>query len=211
MKRYNAVIFDLDGVVCHTDKYHYLAWKSVADELGIPFDEKVNDRLRGISRMDSLEIILERSEVKYTQEEKAAIAAKKNQLYREYLKTMTPEDIPGDVGRTLNRLKGLGIKLAIGSSSRNAKTILNRLGLEDIFDVVADGNIISKAKPDPEVFLKAAELLGEEPADCLVIEDAASGIEAAAAGGFDTAGIGEAARLPKCTYPLNSVAELMQR
>ena len=211
MKRYNAVIFDLDGVVCHTDKYHYLAWKSVADELGIPFDEKVNDRLRGISRMDSLEIILERSEVKYTQEEKAAIAAKKNQLYREYLKTMTPEDIPGDVGRTLNRLKGLGIKLAIGSSSRNAKTILNRLGLEDIFDVVADGNIISKAKPDPEVFLKAAELLGEEPADCLVIEDAASGIEAAAAGGFDTAGIGEAARSPKCTYPLNSVAELMQR
>ena len=207
---YKAVIFDLDGVICFTDKYHYQAWKSVADELGLPFDEKVNDRLRGISRMDSLEIILENAGVTYPQEEKEAIASKKNHLYREYLKTMTPDDLPVEVGTTLNRLKALGYKLAVGSSSRNAKTILERLGLGDFFDAVSDGTNISKSKPDPEVFLKAAELLGEDPEDCLVVEDAASGIEAASAGGFDSAGIGEAARSPKCTYPMNSVADLLK-
>lgn len=207
---YKAVIFDLDGVICYTDKYHYLAWKSVMDELGIPFDEKVNDSLRGISRMDSLEIILKNAGVSYPQEEKEAIAAKKNHRYREYLKTMTPEDLPVEVGITLNRLRALGYKLAVGSSSRNAKTILERLGLGDFFDAVVDGTMISRSKPDPEVFLKAAELLGEEPGVCIVFEDAASGIEAATAGGFDSAGIGEAARSPKCTYPMNSVADLLR-
>lgn len=210
MKKYNAVIFDLDGVICFTDKYHYLAWKSVADELGIPFDEKVNDRLRGVSRMESLEIIMEKSEKEYSEEEKLAIAEKKNNIYRDYLKTMTQADLPEDVDKALKELKNRGYALAIGSSSKNAKTILERLGLGEFFDAVSDGTNITKSKPDPEVFLKAAEFLGEKPENCLVVEDAASGIEAAAAGGFDSAGLGEAAKSEKCTYPIKTVLDLLE-
>ena len=210
MKKYNAVIFDLDGVICFTDKYHYLAWKSVADELAIPFDEKINDRLRGVSRMESLEIILEKSEKTYSQEEKEAIAEKKNNIYREYLKTMTEADLPEDVNETLKELKKRGLLLAIGSSSKNAKTILERLGLGSFFDAVSDGTNISKSKPDPEVFLKAAQFLNEDPGNCLVVEDAASGIEAAAAGGFDSAGLGEAAKSEKCTYPMETIRDLLK-
>lgn len=210
MKKYNAVIFDLDGVICFTDKYHYLAWKSVADELAIPFDEKINDRLRGVSRMESLEIILEKSEKTYSQEEKEAIAEKKNNIYREYLKTMTEADLPEDVNETLKELKKRGLLLAIGSSSKNAKTILERLGLGSFFDAVSDGTNISKSKPDPEVFLKAAQFLNEDPGNCLVVEDAASGIEAASAGGFDSAGLGEAARSEKCTYPMETIRDLLK-
>ncbi|MBE6016682.1 MAG: beta-phosphoglucomutase [Lachnospiraceae bacterium] len=209
MKKHNAVIFDLDGVICFTDKYHYLAWKSMADELGIPFDEQVNDRLRGVSRMASLEIILEKSDKKYTQNEKEEIAEKKNNTYREYLKTMSEADLPADVDETLKELKNRGYKLAIGSSSKNAKTILERLGLADFFDAVSDGTNISRSKPDPEVFLKAAQFLGEAPQNCLVVEDAASGIDAASAGGFDSAGLGEAAKSSKCTYPLQSIKDLL--
>lgn len=210
MKKYNAVIFDLDGVICFTDKYHYLAWKSVADELAIPFDEKINDRLRGVSRMESLEIILEKSEKTYSQEEKEAIAEKKNNIYREYLKTMTEADLPEDVNETLKELKKRGLLLAIGSSSKNAKTILERLGLGSFFDAVSDGTNISKSKPDPEVFLKAAQFLNEDPGNCLVVEDAASGIEAASAGGFDSAGLGEAAKSEKCTYPMETIRDLLK-
>lgn len=210
MKKYNAVIFDLDGVICFTDKYHYLAWKSVADELAIPFDEKINDRLRGVSRMESLEIILEKSEKTYSQEEKEAIAEKKNNIYREYLKTMTEADLPEDVNETLKELKKSGLLLAIGSSSKNAKTILERLGLGSFFDAVSDGTNISKSKPDPEVFLKAAQFLNEDPGKCLVVEDAASGIEAASAGGFDSAGLGEAAKSEKCTYPMETIRDLLK-
>lgn len=204
------MIFDLDGVICFTDKYHYLAWKSVADELAIPFDEKINDRLRGVSRMESLEIILEKSEKTYSQEEKEAIAEKKNNIYREYLKTMTEADLPEDVNETLKELKKRGLLLAIGSSSKNAKTILERLGLGSFFDAVSDGTNISKSKPDPEVFLKAAQFLNEDPGNCLVVEDAASGIEAASAGGFDSAGLGEAARSEKCTYPMETIRDLLK-
>lgn len=210
MKKYSAVIFDLDGVICFTDKYHYLAWKSVADELGIPFDEKINDRLRGVSRMESLEIIMEKSEKTYSREEKEAIAEKKNNIYREYLQTMTEADLPEDVNETLKELKKSGVLLAIGSSSKNAKTILERLGLGSFFDAVSDGTNISKSKPDPEVFLKAAQFLNEKPENCLVVEDAASGIEAAAAGGFDSAGLGEAAKSEKCTYPMETIRDLLK-
>lgn len=207
--KYLAVIFDLDGVICFTDKYHYLAWKRIADDLHIYFDETINHRLRGVSRRDSLEIVLERYEGKFTEEEKRDLAEKKNKFYVELLKEITPKDLPIEVEETLNELRIRGLKLAIGSSSKNAKLILKRLGLEDYFDAISDGTNISKSKPDPEVFLKAAEFLHREPSECLVVEDARAGIMAAKRGGFDGAGIGEAAKCKEAVYAIESLKDLL--
>lgn len=206
--RYKGIIFDLDGVICFTDKYHYLAWKALADEIGVYFDETINNSLRGVSRMASLEIILKNSEKEYTQQEKDCMAEKKNQKYRKMLEQMTPADLSAEVKETLDTLRSFGIKLAIGSSSKNAKLILNRIGLGDYFDAVSDGTNITHSKPDPEVFLKAAEFLGMDPSECLVVEDADAGIEAATAGGFDGAGIGEAAANKDTRWPLETFSDL---
>lgn len=208
MGKYTGVIFDLDGVICFTDKYHYQAWKAVADKLGVYFDEEINNRLRGVSRMDSLEIILERSERAFTQEEKLAIATEKNDLYVASLKDMSPEDLSAEVKATLDALRAAGMKLAIGSSSKNTKTILARLGLDGYFDAISDGTNITRSKPDPEVFLKAAQFLGMEPKDCLVVEDAEAGVQAAIGGGFDSAGLGEAAQCGKATYAMAAFGDL---
>lgn len=208
MKMYKGIIFDLDGVICFTDKYHYQAWKKLADNEGIYFDEEINNRLRGVSRMDSLEIILERSDREYTAEEKEQMAAAKNEEYVKLLSGMTTADLSDEVRNTLNTLRGKGYLLAIGSSSKNAKAILRRLGLGSFFDAVSDGTNISKSKPDPEVFLKAAEFLQLKPEECLVVEDAEAGIDAAVNGGFDSAGLGEAAFYEKTVYPMNSFAVL---
>lgn len=184
-----AVIFDLDGVICFTDKYHYQAWKMLADRLEIYFDEKINDRLRGVSRMASLDIILERSEKEYAQSEREQFAEEKNNLYRELLRNMTPKDLSREVYETLIELRRRGYKLAVGSSSKNAKFILKQIGLEGFFDAIADGTDITLSKPNPEVFLTAAAKLKEQPEDCLVVEDAKAGIEAAKAGGMDAAAL----------------------
>ena len=207
--KYKAVIFDLDGVICFTDKYHYLAWKKMADGMGIYFDETINNRLRGVSRMESLEIILERCDKELTQEEKQALAEEKNKTYVELLGQMTEKDLSSEVKETLDSLRKSGLKLAIGSSSKNAKFILERLGLKDYFDAVSDGTNISKSKPDPEVFIKAAEFLHMAPTDCLVVEDAKAGVEAAKAGGFDSAGLGEAAESEAVTHAMNSFSDLI--
>jgi len=205
-----GIIFDLDGVICFTDKFHYQAWKKLADRLGIYFDEEINNRLRGVSRMDSLDIILERSDAKYTNEEKAAFAEEKNETYKELLMQMSTADLSGEVKDTLNELRKRGYKLAIGSSSKNTRTILDRIGLGDFFDKISDGTNISKSKPDPEVFLKAAEFIGEKPEDCLVVEDAMAGIEAAYRGGFKSAGLGEANNHEHVTYKMDSVSDLLK-
>lgn len=207
--KYKAVIFDLDGVICFTDKYHYLAWKSMADDEGIYFDEVINNRLRGVSRMESLEIILERAAKEYTEEEKVEMATKKNERYKELLKEMSPADLPEDVAQALKGLKARGVKIAIGSSSKNAGTILTQIGIIDEFDKISDGNNITNSKPDPEVFLKAAEMLELDPKDCLVVEDAKAGIAAAKAGRFDCAGIGEAAEDADTTYPIQKISDLL--
>jgi beta-phosphoglucomutase len=167
MNKLNAVIFDLDGVICFTDKYHFQAWKKLADEEGIYFDEEINDRLRGVSRMDSLDIILERAFREYTQEEKTQMAARKNESYVHLLDQMSPADLSVEVKDTLDELRKRGYKLAIGSSSKNTKKILKQIGLGDYFDAISDGTNITKSKPDPEVFLKAAEMLGEKPENCI--------------------------------------------
>lgn len=206
---YKGVIFDLDGVICFTDKYHYQAWKQMADSIGVYFDEQINNRLRGVSRMASLDIILERSEKEYTQEEKEKLATEKNDIYKGLLNQMSPADLSDEVKNTLDELRAKGCRLAIGSSSKNAKLILKQLGLEGYFDAISDGTNITHSKPHPEVFLKAAEFLGLEPADCLVVEDAIAGIDAAVAGGFHGAGLGEAASHEQVTYPLKTFSDLL--
>ncbi len=206
-----AVIFDLDGVIVFTDKYHYQAWKKMADELGVYFDEEINNRLRGVSRMDSLDIILERYEgPALSQEQKEILAAQKNATYRDLLKTMTPADVTDEVRETLTVIRKRGYKISLGSSSKNAKYILERVELLDAFDTISDGNNISRSKPDPEVFLKAAEFLGEEPKNCLVVEDAEAGIDAGIAGRMKTAAIGDAINCGKADYTLGTFADLLK-
>ena len=172
-----AVIFDLDGVLVTTDDSHYEAWKQMADEEGIYFDRDINQRLRGVSRMESLEIILERAEKAYTEEEKTALATRKNNYYVALIKKLTPSALLPGALDTVNALKKQGIKVAIGSSSKNAPTILKQVGIADLFDAVADGNQIKRSKPAPDVFLLAAELMDMPPAVCLVVEDADAGVE----------------------------------
>lgn len=208
MRKYDAVIFDLDGVICSTDEYHYLAWKELADSLALPFDRQYNNKLRGVSRLESLNLILALGERQYSDDEKQIMAQKKNDTYRNLLAKMSPADVSDDVLSTLNELKRK-YPLALGSSSRNTKFILSRIGLADFFDAVIDGNDISASKPDPEVFLKAADALLQQPSSCLVVEDAAAGIEAAVRGGFDSAGIGDASRLDGATYHIGRLSDLL--
>ena len=208
--KYKGIIFDLDGVICSTDEYHYQAWKALADRLGIPFDRERNNLLRGVSRMQSLEIILEKSDKRYSEEEKNAFAEEKNRLYRELLAQMSPADLSDDVKSTLETLRKSHLKLAIGSSSKNTPFILDRVGLGSFFDAVADGNCITQSKPHPEVFLKAAEMIGLPPADCLVVEDAHAGVEAAVAGGFDCAAIGDAKDDRRAQWHLGHFSDLLK-
>lgn len=206
---YQAVIFDLDGVICSTDELHYRAWKQLADRMGIPFDRRVNDRLRGVSRAESLEILLACGPANtLTALEKAELANEKNALYRASLQTLTPRSIlPGAEG-VLEVLHRAHVRLAIGSSSKNTPLILEKLGLAGRFDAVSDGNAITRSKPDPEVFLHAAEMLQLPPADCLVVEDAPAGAEAAHRGGMKAACVGPAAAERAGDYNLLSLEEL---
>ena len=206
-----ALIFDLDGVLCATDGYHYLAWKDLADRLRLPFDRQLNDRLRGISRMDSLNVILNAAGKKLPEEEKLRLAEEKNEIYRRYLQRMTPASVPPEVRPVLEALRERGYLLAVGSSSKNAGTILERTGLSECFDAVADGTDISRSKPDPEVFLKAAEKLRTPPACCAVIEDAKTGIEAAKAAGMTAiAFFGDAAGCGPEDFSLSAFSDLLR-
>ncbi|PXX50738.1 beta-phosphoglucomutase [Hungatella effluvii] len=210
MKKYMGIIFDLDGVLCITDRYHYQAWKRIADTLKIEFNEAKNHRLRGVSRMESLDIILENYDKPLSVEEKIALAEEKNRYYREFLETMSESDIEDAVFATLDELRVRRYLLAIGSSSKNAGFILEKTGLIKYFDAISDGNGLNKSKPDPEVFLRAADDLRLAPEKCLVVEDAAAGIMAALAGGFDSAGIGDGTAVPGVTYRLERFEELLE-
>jgi beta-phosphoglucomutase len=185
-----ACIFDLDGVIVDTARYHFLAWKRLADDLGIHFTESDNERLKGVSRMASLEIILEIGKMKIDDAKKEEYARLKNQWYVDYIKRMSPEEILPGVREFISELKHANISVALGSASKNTPLILERVNLKNMFDAVADGNNVTKAKPDPEVFLKAAEMLGVNPENCVVFEDAVAGVQAALNAGMKCIGIG---------------------
>ncbi len=207
---YKAIIFDLDGVICHTDEYHYKAWKKISDELGIYFDKEINNRLRGVSRNESFEIILERFDGSLTEEEKLHWLEVKNNYYKEYLKEMSPKDISTEVLDSLNKMIEKGIILAIGSSSKNAKFILDKLEITELFQAISDGNNIKNSKPDPEVFLMAGEMINVEAEHCLVVEDAIAGVEASIAAKMDCAAIGDAVKANIAKYNLNTFSDLLE-
>lgn len=203
-----AVIFDLDGVITDTAEYHYLAWKSLADELELPFDKQYNEKLKGVSRMESLELILALGNVSYTDEEKKALAEKKNDLYKEMIKKVTPEDLLPGIEALLKELQEAGIKTALASASKNAPFILERLGVTHYFNHVVDVNLIKQGKPDPEIFLTGAAKLGVSPEDCIGIEDAEAGIESILSAGMYAVGVGTPAQMQKADLIVSSTAEL---
>jgi beta-phosphoglucomutase len=203
-----ACIFDLDGVIVDTAKYHFLAWKRLADQLGINFTEKDNERLKGVSRMESLELILGLGNKIIDQDKKNELARLKNLWYNDYIRKMTPEEIlPGSLD-FVKELKKADIRVAVGSASKNTPVILDRVGISKLFDAVADGNNVEKAKPDPEVFLKASEMLGIEPEECIVFEDALAGVQAALNAGMICIGIGSPTVLKKAHFVVKGLYEM---
>jgi len=188
--RFKAVIFDLDGVITDTAHYHFLAWKRLADSVGAPFDEAFNEQLKGVDRMGSLELILARAPRTYTLDEKRALADAKNGHYQELIATMTPADLLPGALRALEEVRAAGLKIGLASVSRNAFTVLDRLGIRDRFDDVVDAATVVNGKPDPEIFLTAAAHLGVEPRDCLGVEDAAAGVASIKDAGMVAIGVG---------------------
>lgn len=203
-----AVIFDLDGVIVSTDEYHFRAWQELARFLNIPFSREDNGRQRGVSRMESLEVVLEKSGYDYNEEEKRYLAEKKNSLYRELLNDLRPDEILPGAMEFAEAARTAGLKIAIGSSSRNTPFILGKIGLADYFDAVADGNDIARSKPDPEVFLIAARRLGIPSGNCLVVEDADAGVVAAKAAGMHALAVGAAAGHRQADLSAESLADI---
>jgi beta-phosphoglucomutase len=203
-----ACLFDLDGVIVDTAKYHYLAWKRLAKELGFDFTDKLNERLKGVSRMRSLEILLEVSGLTLDEKVKMELAQKKNNWYCEYIAKMSRDEILPGSKEFLEILRNNGIKIALGSASKNSMSILTILGLVDTFDTIVDGNKVSHSKPDPEVFLLGAKELGVAPEECVVFEDAQAGIEAAINAGMYSIGIGEVKVLSRANLVVSSLKEM---
>lgn len=204
-----GICFDLDGVLVQTDNLHYLAWKGLADRLGIPFDRAQGDRCRGISRMESLEIVLEHTDHIYSAEEKERFAQEKNEAYRAMLARLSPSDLPADVLPTLRELRRRGYRLALASGSKNAGLILARTGLGRYLDAAADGRCITRSKPDPEIFLTAAQMLGLPPERCAAVDDAVAGIQAGRAAGMVTVAIGDSAAHRAGDYDLERFGQLL--
>jgi beta-phosphoglucomutase len=202
-----AVIFDLDGVIVDTAHYHFIAWKRLAEELGVTFTEKENERLKGVSRMRSLEIILELGNIKLPGAQMEKLAAKKNQWFVEYINAMKPDEIFFGVKELIGSIRSAGIKVALASSSKNADTVLNLLKIKEYFDVIVDGTMIVHTKPDPEIFLLAAKMLSTPVSKCLVFEDAEAGVEAALSAGMRCVGVGTKEQLPKATFVVAKTAD----
>lgn len=205
-KEIKGFIFDLDGVITDTAEYHYKSWKKLAEEEDLFFNREVNEQLRGVSRMDSLDIILDGKEI--PAEQKKEWTDRKNSYYQEYLEEITKADILDDMEEKLNKLKADGYKLAVGSSSRNARKVLKHLQITDIFDTIADGNSVENAKPAPDLFLHAAKNLGLEPEECVVLEDAESGVEAALAANMKAVGVGPEERVGKAHLVYGVVGDI---
>jgi beta-phosphoglucomutase len=209
IREMRAAIFDLDGVIVDTAKYHYLAWKRLANECGFDFSEADNERLKGVSRTQSLEILLQIGRLTCDDAAKIQMAAQKNEWYVDYIRRMDASEILPGATEYLQRLRAKGVKTALGSASKNAPLILARLGISVLFDVIVDGNKVTKAKPDPEVFLRAADELGILPASCVVFEDAEAGIEAAHRAGMGAVGIGNPSILKEADLVIPGLRELV--
>jgi beta-phosphoglucomutase len=208
MSTIKACIFDLDGVIVDTAVYHYKAWKRLADELNLRFTEHDNELLKGVSRVRSLEIILELNGVTKTVAEQTELATQKNNWYVDMINQMTPAEILPGAKEFLEACRAAGIKTALGSASKNSSTILAKINMAHLFDAIVDGNHVSKAKPDPEVFLKGAEALGVSPAECVVFEDAIAGVEAAINGGMKVVGIGDPEVLNKANIVVSGLDKM---
>ncbi|MBQ6848312.1 MAG: beta-phosphoglucomutase [Clostridia bacterium] len=204
-----GAIFDLDGVIVDTAKYHYLAWKELADELGFEFKESDNERLKGVSRMRSLEILLEVGGITATEGEKIKMAESKNQRYVEMLENIDKSELLEGAEEYLKKIKADGVLIALGSASKNAPFILEKLQITDLFDVIVDGNSVSKAKPDPEVFLKGVEGLNLKPEECCVFEDSQAGIEAARKAGCGVIAIDKDGVLTDADKYVKNLGELL--
>jgi beta-phosphoglucomutase len=203
-----ACLFDLDGVIVDTAKYHYLAWRRLANGLGFDFTEKENERLKGVSRVRSLEILLEIGGLTVDAERQADLAAKKNAWYVEMVSKMDESEVLPGARRFLSDCREAGIRTALGSASKNAMLILRNIALVDAFDAIIDGNAASAAKPDPQVFLLGARALGVEPSHCLVFEDAEAGVEAALRAGMRCVGIGSPQNLSRANLVISGLAEM---
>ncbi|WP_339314917.1 beta-phosphoglucomutase [Paenibacillus sp. FSL M7-0896] len=208
LEHMKGAIFDLDGVIVDTAKYHYLAWRSLAGELGFPFTEQDNERLKGVSRMRSLDILLEIGGLEYSEAEKLAMSEKKNRLYVEYISGLDESELLPGVRAYLNALRARGVGIALGSASKNAEFILDKLNIAGLFDVVIDGNKVARAKPDPEVFQSACRELGLQPQDCVVFEDAEAGVAAGKAAGMQVVGIGKPEVLKAADLVISGLHEL---
>jgi beta-phosphoglucomutase len=203
-----SVIFDLDGVLADTAELHYRSWQRLATRLGIPFDRSVNDRMRGVSRPESLAILLRGHETRFSAADQEGFLVEKNDAYLELVNQMTPADLLPGARPLLEALRAAGARISLASSSRNAAPVLERLGVAVLFDAVVDANTAARSKPDPQVFLLAAERLGVSPAGCVVIEDGAVGVAAARAAGMRVIGIGPAERLTGADRVVATMAEI---
>jgi beta-phosphoglucomutase len=202
-----AVIFDLDGVIVDTAHYHFIAWKRLADELGVPFNEHDNERLKGVSRMQSMDIILELGALHISMDRKAQLADKKNTWFVEFVEKMKPSEIFPGVKQLLEELKSQGIKIALASSSKNARRVIELLQIENEFDAVVDGTMIVHTKPDPEIFLLASTMINVPASQCVVFEDAEAGVEAALAAGMKCVGVGSTEQLGKANRVVKRTAD----
>lgn len=205
-----GLIFDLDGVITDTAEYHYLAWKSLAKKMGIEMDREFNEQLKGISRMESLDLILKHGNKvnAYTEEEKVELATQKNEEYKEYIKQITPKDLLPGIERLLQDAKGKGLGMALASASKNAPEIMKRLEIEELFDGIVDPASLNAGKPDPEIFIKGAELLGLDTSECVGLEDAEAGVEAINGANMFSVGVGSKDAMHKADYIVEDTKEL---
>lgn len=210
LKNIKGAIFDLDGVIVDTAKYHYLAWNRLASGLGFEFSQNDNEKLKGVSRMKSLELLLKVGNITVSEEEKMRLAQKKNAWYVEYVSNIDEKELLRGAKELILQLKNNGIKIALGSASKNAPLIMHKLGIEPLFDCIIDGNKVSKAKPDPEVFILAAKTMGLENSECVVFEDAKAGVEAAKSAGMKCIGIGSSSILKEADLVVVGLYELVK-
>lgn len=208
MSEIKGCIFDLDGVIVDTAHYHFLAWKRLANELGYDLTEEENERLKGVSRMQSLQIVLDLAGVTLNEAQKKILADKKNSWFVEYVERMTPDEIFPGVLNLIRELKAEGIRIGLASSSKNAKTVIRLLDIQDEFEAIVDGSMILNTKPNPEIFLKTARQLKLDPQTCVVIEDAEAGVEAALSAGMKCIGVGSPALLGKADKVCATTTEI---